>query len=150
VFLNLNFHLILMDCGRVFVKHKRCDLVDSARLQFQNFALNKRLQEKGDVTKAYLQQDNDLGEGFFFFSLFSMCSHQVLKKVPQVLMYFSQDVSCSTSILSHMVCGKFNSHVYKLKRWVVNEHIFFDFTIWGQKRCLYWGITSVPKKLMLI
>ncbi len=58
-----------MDCRRVFVKHKRCDLVDSARLQFQNFALNKRLQEKGDVTKAYLQQDNDLGEGFFFFFL---------------------------------------------------------------------------------
>ncbi len=54
-----------MDCRWVFVKHKRCDLVDSARLQFQNFALNKRLQEKGDVTKAYLQQDNDLGEGFF-------------------------------------------------------------------------------------
>jgi hypothetical protein len=61
-------------------------------------------------------------------------------------MYFSQDVSYSTSILSHMVCGKFNSHVYKLKRWVLNEHIFFDFTIWGQKRCLYWGISSVPKK----
>jgi len=92
-----------MDCRQVFVKHKRCDLVDSARLQFQNFTLNKRLQEKGDVTKAYLQQDNDLGEGFFFSPLFSMCSHQVLKKVPQVLMYFSQDVSYSTSILSHMV-----------------------------------------------
>ncbi len=60
---------ILMDCRWVFLKHKRCDLVDSARLKFKIFALNKKLQEKGDVMKAQLQQDIDLGEGFFVFSL---------------------------------------------------------------------------------
>jgi hypothetical protein len=25
--------------------------------------------------------------------------------------------------LSHMVCPKFNSHVYKLKKWAIEEHI---------------------------
>jgi len=52
------------------------------------------------------------GVGFLFFALFPMCSHHVLTSSQVVL----QDVHNCTSILSHMVCPKFNSHVYKLKR----------------------------------
>jgi hypothetical protein len=36
---------------------------------------------------------------FFVFSLFPMCSHEIIQNVPK-----------STSVLSHMVCPKFNSH----------------------------------------
>jgi hypothetical protein len=32
-----------------------------------------------------------------------------------------QDVWNNASNLSHMVCPKFNSHVYKLKRWAIRE-----------------------------
>jgi hypothetical protein len=36
-----------------------------------------------------------------------------------------QDIPYSTSDLSHTVCPKFNSHVYKLKRWAIIDHICF-------------------------
>jgi hypothetical protein len=41
-----------------------------------------------------------------------------------------------------MVCPKFNSHVYKLKRWA----IFLYIATGCPKRCFYWGVPSVPKK----
>jgi hypothetical protein len=41
--------------------------------------------------------------------MFSACSHGVPQVVPQ-------DIPNSTLILSYMVCPKFNSHIYKLKR----------------------------------
>jgi hypothetical protein len=57
-----------------------------------------------------------VGVFFLFFNLvpnmFSACSLQV----PQVPTLFDQSVPNSTSILSHMVCPKFSSHVYILKR----------------------------------
>ncbi len=34
----------------------------------------------------------------------------------------AQDVPSITWNLSHMFCPKFNSHVYKLKRWAIGEH----------------------------
>jgi hypothetical protein len=39
----------------------------------------------------------------------------------------SQDVPNNTLDLSHTICLKFNSHVYKLKRWGIGEHICFHF-----------------------
>ncbi len=49
--------------------------------------------------------------------MFPMCSHEILK--------FSQNAPNSTFVLSHMVCPKFNSHVYKLKRWALGRtHLF--------------------------
>jgi hypothetical protein len=48
------------------------------------------------------------GEGFFVFFSYS-------QTVPK---YIPNDVpNGNTSVLSHMVCPKFNSHVYKLQRW---------------------------------
>jgi hypothetical protein len=44
-----------------------------------------------------------------------------------------------------MVCPKFNSHVYKLKRWPIGKHICFYFTTWGPKRHFYWGVHNVKK-----
>jgi len=55
---------------------------------------------------------------FKIFSLLPMCSHHVPN---------------STSILSHMVCPKFNSHVYKLKRWNLKEHMNFYFAAGVQR-----------------
>jgi hypothetical protein len=58
------------------------------------------------------------GSFFLFFFLVPMCSHHVLIVLPggsassQVA---PEDIPNYTSILSHMVCPKFNSDVYKLK-----------------------------------
>jgi hypothetical protein len=41
-----------------------------------------------------------------------------------------------------MVCPKFNSHVYKQKRWAIGVCM-------GAKRCSSWGMPNVPKKLMM-
>jgi len=54
----------------------------------------------------------------------------------------------NTSVLSHMVCPKFNSHVYKLQRWNVGASTFVSILQVGvQKRCFNWGMPNVPKKL---
>jgi hypothetical protein len=86
---------------------------------------------------------------FYFFPLvpimFPMCSHEV----PQFPKLFPQNVPSSTSALSHMVCPKFNPHVYKLKKVDHRKHIWFYFAIGGPKRCIYWGIPNVPKKLVM-
>jgi hypothetical protein len=78
----------------------------------------------------------------FFFHLvlnvFSSCSHGVPQVVPN-----------STTILSHMVCRKFNSYVYKVKRWAIGEHISFYFGVGGPKRCCYGGVPNVSKKLVM-
>jgi hypothetical protein len=47
--------------------------------------------------------------------------------IPQ---YFCNSTS---DYLSHMVCPKFKSHVYKLKRWVMGEHICFYFVTGVQR-----------------
>jgi len=64
------------------------------------------------------------GEGFFF--CFFPCSHLVPYVFPlrsqsgslnfQVVL---QKVPNSSSLLSHIVCPKFNSHVYKQKSWAI-------------------------------
>jgi hypothetical protein len=62
------------------------------------------------------------GVGFFGFFpcsqcvyiMFSLSSQRVPKCVPQ------HDPN-STWVLTHMVCPKFNSHVYKLKTWQVSR-----------------------------
>jgi len=41
----------------------------------------------------------------------------------------------------------FNSHLYKVKKVDHREHICFYFAIAGPKRCIYWGIPNVPKKI---
>jgi hypothetical protein len=53
-----------------------------------------------------------------------------------------------TSALSHMVCLKFNSHVYKLKRWNLMEHIcffFFFLQLGVQRGASIWGMPNVQK-----
>jgi len=57
-------------------------------------------------------------EGFNFF--FASCSHKVIIKFPKdspSCQVVPQSVPNITSVWSLMVCPKFNSHVYKLKRW---------------------------------
>jgi hypothetical protein len=71
--------------------------------------------------------------------MFPMCSHEV----PQFLKLFPQNDPTSTSALSHMVCPKFNSHLYKLKKVDHREHICFYFAIGGPMRC----ITQCSKKI---
>jgi len=76
----------------------------------------------------------------FFFSLvlnvFSSCSHGVPQVVPN-----------STIILSHMVCPKFNSYVYKVKRWAYRGTHFFLFWDWGSKEVLLWGSAQCFEKI---
>ncbi len=71
--------------------------------------------------------------GRIFFRLIFMCSHHILIWFPsdspssQVI---SHDIPNRTSDLSHMICPKFNSHVYKLKTWATGEHQLFLFCNW--------------------
>ncbi len=45
---------------------------------------------------------------------------------------------------SHMVCPKFNSHVYKLKR-KLGEHVCFYIATGGPKRCFIGGLPMFQK-----
>jgi len=58
-----------------------------------------------------------------------------------------QDVPNNTSILSHMICPKFNSHVYKLKKVGQRGAHLFLFCNRDPKRCFYWGGPNVPKTI---
>jgi hypothetical protein len=49
-----------------------------------------------------------------------------------------EDVSNSTWVLSHMVCPKFNSHGYKLKRYL-GEHV-----------CFYFATQDPTKEVLLL
>jgi hypothetical protein len=81
---------------------------------------------------------------FLFFSLvpnvFISSSQCVPRCVPQ-------DVPNSTWVLSHMVCPKFNSPIYKLKRWNPGVHICFYFASGSLKRCFYWGHAQCSQKI---
>ncbi len=58
---------------------------------------------------------------FGFFSLFPSCSLFVPMRFPKGCpssQVVPQNILNSTSVLSHMVCTKFNSHVYKLSIFV--------------------------------
>ncbi len=59
------------------------------------------------------------------FLLFPMRSHHIPMRFSKGSSNCSpQDVPNTTSdLLSHMVCPKFNSHVYKMKRWVIPKYI---------------------------
>jgi hypothetical protein len=46
----------------------------------------------------------------------------------------SQVVPNSTSVLSHKVYPKFNSHIYELKWWAIGENDCSYFVTWGPKR----------------
>jgi len=80
------------------------------------------------------------GEGIFvFFPLFPSYSQSVLKCCPQ-------DVPNSTWVLPHMVCPKFNSHVYKLKRRIMWEYICFYFATGVQRGAFIWESPMFQKK----
>jgi len=63
-----------------------------------------------------------------------MCSHHIPFISSQVV---PQDIPNSTSVLSYKVCPKFNSHVYKLKSYVIGEHISSYFVTGVQKVLLF-------------
>jgi hypothetical protein len=101
------------------------------------------------------------GDFFFPFPLFQLCSHHVpikLSKGSLVLKVFlssqsvpecvPQDVPNRTWVL---IGPKFNSHIYKLKRWNLGKHICFYFAAWGSKEvCFYWGHAQCSQnKLMM-
>jgi hypothetical protein len=86
---------------------------------------------------------------FCFSSLFPMCAQHVLKRFPN-FQCVPQDVPNSTSVLLHMVCPKFNSHVYnKLKRYSIGKYICFYFATWDPKRSFHWGVLNMSKKLLM-
>jgi hypothetical protein len=64
--------------------------------------------------------------------------------VPRVV---PEDVPNSTWVLFHIVCPKFNSLVYKLKRSNPGVQICFYFATRGPKRCFYWGHAQWSKKI---
>jgi hypothetical protein len=74
-------------------------------------------------------------QGFFFFFPCSQC-------VPQ-------DVPNSTWVLSHMVCPKFNSPIYKLKRWNPGVHICFYLQVAVWRGASIGGMLNVPKKMLM-
>jgi hypothetical protein len=58
-----------------------------------------------------------------------------------------RDVPNSAWVLSNMVCSKFNSLVYKLKRWNPRVHIYFYFATGGPKKCFYGWHAQCSKKI---
>ncbi len=84
------------------------------------------------------------GGGIFCFFPFShhvpyVCSHGVPQVVPNI-----------TSLLSHVICPKFNSPVYKTEKVGHREqHICFYFATGSPKRLFYWGLPNVPKQLVM-
>jgi hypothetical protein len=46
-----------------------------------------------------------------------------------------------------MVYPKLNTHVYKLKRYALDEYICFYFATGGPKRCFHLGVLNVPKTI---
>ncbi len=80
-------------------------------------------------------------EVFFFFfhvpNVFPLCSHHVSwsSSSSQVV---PQNFPNGASVLSHMVCPKFNPHVCKLKRWSI-ESTFVSICNSRSKEVLLWG-----------
>jgi hypothetical protein len=89
-------------------------------------------------------QEEEEGDFLLFFSG-SQC---VPIKIPK-FSSCSQGVPNGTSILSHMVCPKFNSHGYKLKRWAIGQHICFYFCDLGSKEVHLLGGAQCSKKLVM-
>jgi hypothetical protein len=73
-------------------------------------------------------------------NVFPSSSQTAPKSVPQ-------DVLNSTWVLSGMVCPKFNSHGYKLKRWYLGEHTCFNFATQDPKRCFSKGHAQCSDKI---
>jgi hypothetical protein len=86
---------------------------------------------------------------FLFFPLEEWAGEKDFLFFPLIPKYIPHDVpNGNTSVLSHMVCPKFNSHVYKLQRWNLGASTFVSILQVGvQKRCFNWGMPNVPKKL---
>ncbi len=78
-------------------------------------------------------------EGFFGFFTCSQCVPIRFPKGSSSPQVVPQDISNSTSDFSHMVCPKFNSDVYKLKRWALGEHICLLLCNLGSKEVLLLG-----------
>jgi hypothetical protein len=92
------------------------------------------------------------GAIFWVLPLFAMRSQSTIIRFPQgspSSQIVPPDVPNSTSILPLKVCPKFNSHVCKLKRLPIQEHICLYFSTWDPKRYFYWGMLNVLKKLVM-
>jgi hypothetical protein len=82
------------------------------------------------------------GKGIFFPS-YSQCVPMGFSKSSSTFQVVPQDVPNSTLVLSLMVCQKFNSNAYRLKRWAIWEDICFYFETWGPKNHFNWGVPNV-------
>ncbi len=96
----------------------------------------------------------------FILMLLSLCAslgqRWIFKKIHHVPKGFSSSQMCSprflnsTQVLSHMVCPKFNSPVYKLKWWNLRDYISFYFAIGVHRGASFiGGMPNVPKKLLM-
>jgi hypothetical protein len=95
-----------------------------------------------------------MGPIFFFFGvgngdfcvcvcvwLFSPIPNMFLAsslEVPQVPKLFPKAFPIAPQFY-HMICPKFNPHVYKLKSSAIGEYICLNFAIGSPKRCFHWG-----------
>jgi len=74
----------------------------------------------------------------FFFFLGVCCHAMKFPKGSPSSQVVHQNVPNSTSLISHMVCPKFNSHVYKCKKVGHMEHICFILQLAVQRGCFYF------------
>jgi hypothetical protein len=89
---------------------------------------------------------------FLFPNVFSTFSHQILKgflSSQSVPKWVPEDVLNTSSILSHIVCTEFNSHVHKLKMYPEGEYICFYFSNRVQKGASIGGMANNPKTLLI-
>jgi len=84
-------------------------------------------------------------ERFFGFFPCSQCVPIRFPKGSSSPQVVPQDIPNSTSDFSHMVCPKFNSDVYKLKRCPIGEYICFLLCNLGSKEVLLLGCAQRSK-----
>jgi len=65
--------------------------------------------------------------------MFPTCSHEVPQNIPN-----------STLVLSHMICPKFNSQLYKMKKVGKREHICSYIATGGPNKLPLGGVPNAP------
>ncbi len=89
--------------------------------------------------------------GYFYFSLVPKCVLILFPQGSPSSEVVIQDFPNSTSALSHMVCPKSNSHLYKLKKVGHRREYLFLFCYLGSKEVLLlWEECPMfPKKVVM-
>jgi hypothetical protein len=93
------------------------------------------------------------GGDFFCFSPCSQCVSNIFSscspKVPQDPELFPKTFPIALQFYPMWFAQSSTLMLYKLKSYVIGEYIGFYFTHLGPKRCVHWGVHTIPRKLLM-